>query len=329
MHDCTHARHAKDAAEVLEEHVSDAERNRFDFIPCEDGRRTAVRGIFDNVSGAAIQSAVRLFAKPSGYGDERPRSRRFADALVEIATLPSTRRGRAPGGRAHLQLTASVETVMGLEGAPGGDLEFAGAVPAATVQRLACDARVRRILLGPKSAVIDVGRAQRLPGPGARAALGNAPGSCEWPGCDRSVAFTNAHHLVHWGHGGGTELNNLVLLCYRHHWMVHEGGWQLARVRRDGCSRSHPRAPIAPGSAPRGTPPPASRPPTHTAGGTLTPSTNVSLHTHVAGGTLPPGRSPLIHATGGTLRRVTSAPASAPHPCVNLSTLKPPESELN
>jgi len=38
---------------------------------------------------------------------------------------------------------------MGLEGATGGELEFAGAVPAATVQRLACDARVRRILLGP------------------------------------------------------------------------------------------------------------------------------------------------------------------------------------
>ena len=232
MHDCTHARHAKDAAGVLEEHVSDAERNRFDFIPCEDGRRTAVRGIFDNVSGAAIQSAVRLFAKPSGYGDERPRSRRFADALVEIANLALDRKA-VGNGRAHLQLTASVETVMGLEGAPGGDLEFAGAVPAATVQRLACDARVRRILLGPKSVVIDVGRAQRLPGPGARAALRKrAGGSCEWPGCDRSVAFTNAHHLVHWGHGGGTDLNNLVLLCYRHHWMIHEGGWQLARVER-------------------------------------------------------------------------------------------------
>jgi hypothetical protein len=25
-------------------------------------------------------------------------------------------------------------------------------------------------------------------------------------------------------------VTNLVLLCYRHHWMVHEGGWQLARV---------------------------------------------------------------------------------------------------
>ena len=65
--------------------------------------------------------------------------------------------------RTHLLLTASVETVMGLEGAPGGDLEFGGVVPAATVQRLACDASIRRVLLGPDSLAIDVGRARRVP----------------------------------------------------------------------------------------------------------------------------------------------------------------------
>ncbi|MGA7987151.1 MAG: hypothetical protein WCB51_01995 [Candidatus Dormiibacterota bacterium] len=86
MHDCIHARHAKDAATVLEEHVSDAERNALDFIACEDGRRMAVRGIFDNVAAASLRSAVLAFAAPTGHGDERPRSRRFADALVEIAS---------------------------------------------------------------------------------------------------------------------------------------------------------------------------------------------------------------------------------------------------
>jgi hypothetical protein len=39
--------------------------------------------------------------------------------------------------------------------------------------------------------------------------------------------------LVHWAQGGSTALANLVLLCYRHHWMIHEGGWQLARVERE------------------------------------------------------------------------------------------------
>jgi hypothetical protein len=38
--------------------------------------------------------------------------------------------------------------------------------------------------------------------------------------------------LSNWGCGGATGLGNLVLLCYRHHWMIHEGGWQLAWVER-------------------------------------------------------------------------------------------------
>jgi hypothetical protein len=35
---------------------------------------------------------------------------------------------------------------------------------------------------------------------------------------------------VHWVHGGTTDLDNLILLCFRHHWMVHEGKWQLVRA---------------------------------------------------------------------------------------------------
>jgi hypothetical protein len=230
-HECTRARHVYDAAAVLAEHVSAAERNRCEFIPCEGGFM-AMRGYFDPVAAATIKTAVLPLARPAGTGDDRQLARRLADAVVEIAghaldigAVPTT-----GGASTHFQLTASVETVMGLDGAAGGDLEFAGAVPAATVQRLACDARVRRVLLGPNSAVIDVGRVLRLPSPAARAALRARSGGCEWPGCDRPVAFTHAHHLVHWAHGGETDLGNLVLLCYRHHWMIHEGGWQLAPV---------------------------------------------------------------------------------------------------
>ena len=228
--DCTQARHAYDAAAVLREHVDNAERNRCEFTDCEGGF-LAVKGYFDPVAAATLKTAVFPLAKPHGTRDTRRFERRLADALVEVAAH-ALDVGAVPGSggtRTHLQLTASVETVMGLEGAPGGVLEYGGAVTATTVQRLACDAGIRRILLGPKSAVIEVGRELRLPGVAARAALQARSGGCEWPKCDRPVAFTNAHHLVHWGHGGTTDLANLVLLCYRHHWMIHEGGWQLAR----------------------------------------------------------------------------------------------------
>jgi hypothetical protein len=37
----------------------------------------------------------------------------------------------------------------------------------------------------------------------------------------------DGHHVLHWGHGGDSNVPNLVQLCHRHHWSVHEGGWQL------------------------------------------------------------------------------------------------------
>jgi hypothetical protein len=42
----------------------------------------------------------------------------------------------------------------------------------------------------------------------------------------------DGQHILHWGHGGKTDLENLVLLCHRHHWSVHEGGWQLVRTEQ-------------------------------------------------------------------------------------------------
>ena len=50
---------------------------------------------------------------------------------------------------------------------------------------------------------------------------------------DRSLnihLWIDGHHVVQWGHGGVTDLANLVLLCHRHHWSVHEGGWQLVKT---------------------------------------------------------------------------------------------------
>ncbi|MFI4978586.1 MAG: HNH endonuclease [Solirubrobacterales bacterium] len=54
-------------------------------------------------------------------------------------------------------------------------------------------------------------------------------GHCRWSDCDRPASRSAAHHVVHWIHGGTSDLDNLVLLCHRHHWMVHEGGWQIVR----------------------------------------------------------------------------------------------------
>jgi hypothetical protein len=42
-------------------------------------------------------------------------------------------------------------------------------------------------------------------------------------GCSAPAWWCEAHHLLEWLFGGRTELENLALLCERHHAKVHHG----------------------------------------------------------------------------------------------------------
>ena len=85
------------------------------------------------------------------------------------------------------------------------------------------------VLGGAPTQPLEVGRASRVVTAGQRSALAIRDGGCVFPGCDRPLAWCEAHHLRHWLHGGPTDLANLALVCRVHHRAVHEGGWRLAR----------------------------------------------------------------------------------------------------
>ncbi|MDE2875775.1 MAG: HNH endonuclease signature motif containing protein, partial [Gemmatimonadota bacterium] len=70
---------------------------------------------------------------------------------------------------------------------------------------------------------------------------------CRYPGC--ASRFTEAHDVKHWVDGGETSLANTILLCRRHHRLVHEGGTRMA-LDRDGKAAFFTRAGQVLGSAP-------------------------------------------------------------------------------
>ena len=218
FHVCRHYRHSMDATGYLEEQENLAGLRRLHLSTAEDGC-LLINGELDPVGGAAVRNALEPLARRSGRHDDRSAEMRMADALVELAL----------GSQAmQLQVTSSVETLLGLVGAPGGEMQFSLPISSKTVERFACDCSISRVLL-QDSLVIDVGRSRRTVGAPLRRALDARDGHCRWPGCERPARWSAAHHVVHWIHGGGTDLDNLVLLCHRHHKMVHEGGWQVVR----------------------------------------------------------------------------------------------------
>jgi hypothetical protein len=233
-HYCQRLRHALDPEGVERDHRVAVEERRLELTVSEDGS-LQISGKLDPVGGAALRTALEPLAQPMGEGDDRCLERRQGDGMVELS-LHSLDAGLVPqhaSQRPHLQVTTSLETLQALPGSPAADMEFSTPISSVTVQRLACDGNIARVVFGPDSVVVDVGRAARVVSGATRRALNARDQHCRWPGCERAASWSAAHHVVHWTQGGKTDLSNLLLLCHRHHWMVHEGGWKLARSDDD------------------------------------------------------------------------------------------------
>ena len=225
-----HYRHSVDAKAYAAEENEQVENRSLHLSTVEDGS-LLINGVLDPAGGAAVRTALEPLARKSGEHDDRVLDQRYADALVELAS----------GGKpANLQVTATIETLKGLAGAAGAEMEFSLPISAAAVQRMACDCSVTRVLLSQESVTIDVGRSKRVISGPARKALMARDGHCRWPGCERPASWCDGHHVVHWIDGGGTDLDNLVLLCR----MVHEGGWQLIKTESGQTITIAPSSPF-------------------------------------------------------------------------------------
>ncbi|MCB1005175.1 MAG: DUF222 domain-containing protein [Acidimicrobiales bacterium] len=99
---------------------------------------------------------------------------------------------------------------------------------------LLCSGWVRKVVRDPHTgAIVDLGRRQRTFSRSQRRALVHRDRGCVFPGCDRGSRWCDAHHLRPWEDGGLTDLVNGVLLCRRHHQLVHRG-WRLTREAATG-----------------------------------------------------------------------------------------------
>ena len=118
-------------------------------------------------------------------------------------------------------MTVDLEALEGRVGRRA-ELDDAGVVTPETARRLACDAALSRVITRERTEPLEVGRRTPVVPAALRRAIVIRDRHCRFPGCDRPQSWCDAHHVVHWADGGETSLANLVLLCRRHHRLVHE-----------------------------------------------------------------------------------------------------------
>src|SRR2546425_843077 len=229
--------HRVDAAGALAEANHAYQRRYFHISEPVDGL-VRLDGILDAEGGATLRTALQPFMQPVKH-DDRSYGQRGADALVELGRQGGSGSKRdGAGPRPQLIVRASLDTLAGTKGAPAGELEGGGTVPAETVQRYACDSAISRIT-GQAELEHEINHASRTLPAATRRALETRDRHCVFPGCARPLNWCDGHHLVWWTRGGATALPNLALLCRPHHRMVHEEGWVLERIR-DGHWKAKP-----------------------------------------------------------------------------------------
>ena len=146
-----------------------------------------------------------------------------AESLDVPAGTPRTDPGRVPAGRSLAAGTCHVEGH--------------GPIEPATAERLLCTAKVQGVLVGAGGKVLHLGRTHRLASRAQRRALKvRDKGICQFPGCS-GTTHLDAHHIQPWSHGGPTDLDNLILICGRHHTLIHEGGLRIAPVSATAAHR--------------------------------------------------------------------------------------------
>jgi hypothetical protein len=97
----------------------------------------------------------------------------------------------------------------------------------ARIETLLCDARITRVLLSPMGQVTGFQPLRDSVTPAQRRNLAARDLHCVARGCTRPPAMCDAHHVRSRADGGPTTMDNLVLLCRRHHVLWHQGKLQL------------------------------------------------------------------------------------------------------
>jgi hypothetical protein len=175
------------------------------------------RRVLAGVTAAEARAAAAAGAAASGAA---------ANDDAPAAATPA-KPARARPAQPLVSLLIDYKTMLGDLRAKGISELFDGTpISPDTVRRLACDAAIIPMVLGSRGEVLNQGRRIYQPTTAQRHAVAIRDRHCAFPGCRRPAKWTEVHHIVPFPLGP-TDLDNLVLLCDKHHHLVHEGHWKL------------------------------------------------------------------------------------------------------
>ena len=195
------------------------------------GGRWQLNGAMDDETGAIADAAL----KAADSGDlSVPAAQRRCRSFADICRffLDHHRENLTPRQRPHVALIIDAENLS-----EGSLADYEARLHPSVLETYLCDCSISRVVAekvgGAVSRILDLGRSTDTVSAAQRTALAARDRHCRYPGCDRPPSWCDAHHVWWWQRGGPTDLSNLVLLCRRHHRLIHHRDGMQAELLPD------------------------------------------------------------------------------------------------
>ena len=202
----------------------------------------------DNADPTSAATVRATGGSDAAGPDRRSYGQRMHDALEELAGI-AVRRTELVDSGAPAQVIISM-TADQLEGREGlAETSFGQLLTVRQALRLADEAAISLLVRDAREVVLRHGRAKRVATRGQTLALIARDRGCSFPGCDKPPEWCQRHHIIAWADGGATDLENLTLVCSRHHRDFDAAGWRCQL--QDGLPAWIPPAWIDPERKPR------------------------------------------------------------------------------
>ncbi|MFV0532478.1 MAG: DUF222 domain-containing protein [Cumulibacter sp.] len=217
-----------------------------------------INGLLEPSVKAQLEAVLSPLSAPqpseAGATDDRSPDQRRHDALgdaarrlLELAGVPAS-----GGTAATVHINVDLDAILDALGIARGEADSESAVdfmsrhdPRSAVRRhvgrvaggdritlhdfvrLADEAMLVPTWTTNIGGVVAFGRSRRVATENQTHALIARDGGCSFPGCDAPPDWCQRHHVVEWWRGGGTDVDNLTLVCGHHHREFERSGWRV------------------------------------------------------------------------------------------------------
>ena len=165
--------------------------------------------------------------------DPRTRQQKQLDVILGVITAglrashDATPEMRAIGTVIATITLAELETGVGAGWLTGS----AEPIPATVIQQLACDAKIRVMVLGKNNTPLyETVLSRYFTAAHKRGMIIRDGPECVGPGCHTPATWCDAHHVEYHSRGGPTNIDNGVLLCASCHAALHNGAFELKMI---------------------------------------------------------------------------------------------------